>query len=92
VSGHTPGDQLDLDAIEKRAHRLAYAANTQTQRIVGEKDVPALVAEVRRLRALVGSGDLVEDGRRLASWRDDLLAAGVDPGELEVPLARGDRP
>lgn len=31
--------------------------------------------------------DLMENGRRLASERDDLIAAGVDPTELVVPLA-----
>lgn len=29
---------------------------------------------------------LAENGRRLASTRDDLIAAGVDPAELPVPL------
>lgn len=29
---------------------------------------------------------LAENGRRLASQRDDLIAAGVDPAELPVPL------
>lgn len=28
---------------------------------------------------------LVEQGRRLASLRDDFIAQGVDPGELEIP-------
>lgn len=31
--------------------------------------------------------NLVEDGRRLASERDDLIASGVDPSSLLVPLA-----
>lgn len=31
--------------------------------------------------------ELVEEGRRLASRRDDLIAAGVDPDLLEVPLS-----
>lgn len=30
---------------------------------------------------------LTEQGRRLASERDDLIAQGVDPAELIVPLA-----
>jgi hypothetical protein len=29
---------------------------------------------------------LAENGRRLASQRDDLIASGVDPAELPVPL------
>lgn len=31
--------------------------------------------------------DLLEEGRQLASERDDLIADGVDPAELKVPLA-----
>lgn len=30
---------------------------------------------------------LTEEGRRLASQRDDLIAQGVDPADLAVPLA-----
>lgn len=30
---------------------------------------------------------LLEEGRRLASERESLIAAGVDPAELDVPLA-----
>lgn len=33
--------------------------------------------------------DLAEQGRRLASERDDLIAKGVDPSTLEVPLRPG---
>jgi len=35
----------------------------------------------------IDRGSLLEQGRRLASERDDLIARGVDPGELLVPLA-----
>lgn len=31
--------------------------------------------------------ELMENGRRLASERDDLIAAGVDPADLIVPIA-----
>lgn len=31
--------------------------------------------------------DLMEEGRRLASQRDDLIAQGIDPAELAIPLA-----
>lgn len=31
--------------------------------------------------------DLTEQGRRLASQRDDLIAQGVDPSDLAVPIA-----
>lgn len=34
--------------------------------------------------------DLMESGRRLASKRDDLIAAGIDPADLVVPLAPTD--
>lgn len=30
---------------------------------------------------------LLEEGRRLATRRDDLIAAGVDPADLLIPLA-----
>lgn len=33
---------------------------------------------------------LVEEGRRLASERDDLIARGVDPAQLDVPRIPGD--
>jgi hypothetical protein len=32
---------------------------------------------------------LAEEGRRLASQREDLIAQGVDPAELEIPLHPG---
>lgn len=32
-------------------------------------------------------GEFLENGRRLASERDDLIAAGVDPNDLVIPLA-----
>jgi hypothetical protein len=32
----------------------------------------------------------VERGRRVASEREDLIAAGVDPSELVIPLAPDD--
>lgn len=31
--------------------------------------------------------ELMEEGRRLASERDDLIADGIDPAELLIPLA-----
>jgi hypothetical protein len=36
--------------------------------------------------------DLLEYGRWLASWREDLIAQGVDPAELAVPLAPPEEP
>ena len=52
------GDELDLDAVEGRARALTYAlgrdhigAVASFGHTVGDQDVPALVAEVRRLRA-----------------------------------------
>lgn len=33
-----------------------------------------------------GEVSLAEEGRRLASQRDDLIAAGADPRDLLVPL------
>lgn len=37
-------------------------------------------------RTDVDSFSLAETGRRLASERDDLIALGVDPAELEIPV------
>ena len=31
--------------------------------------------------------DLLEEGRKLASQRDNLIAQGVDPADLAIPLA-----
>jgi len=38
------------------------------------------------------SGDLAEQGRRLASEREDLIAQGVNPADLMVPLHPGPVP
>lgn len=40
-----------------------------------------------RLHHLCSEASTVETGRRLASERDDLIAAGADPSELIVPLS-----
>jgi hypothetical protein len=51
--------------------------------------VPTLdyCANCNALPAVPGSRDeLAEEGRRLASEREDLIAAGVNPAELAVPL------
>lgn len=37
-------------------------------------------------QAITEKADLAEQGRRLASEREDLIAAGVDPALLEIPL------
>jgi hypothetical protein len=44
------------------------------------------MAEWRRLLRARHAA-LLEEGRRLASDRDDLIARGVDPAELPIPLA-----
>lgn len=38
-------------------------------------------------RHLTETADLMENGRRLASERDDLIASGIDPADLLVPKA-----
>lgn len=38
----------------------------------------------------MGYNALVEQGRRLASERDDLITSGVDPADLLIPRAPGD--
>ena len=35
---------------------------------------------------------MLEEGRRLASWREDLIADGVDPADLLIPTAPAPRP
>lgn len=47
---------------------------------------------VRRRRQVKDQLDLIESGRRLASERESLIAAGVDPADLAIPLAPKDRP
>ena len=88
-------DPIDLDAIEARAKDASAAIFAGDWFVVqrgaaarlAREDVPALLVEVRRLRALVDVPDTIrEEGRRLASKRDDLIAAGVDPADLDVPL------
>jgi hypothetical protein len=49
------------------------------------REAAALRRENRRLRAR--EAELLEEGRRLASERESLVAAGADPAALEVPLA-----
>ena len=51
-------DELDLDAIEARADAMRYGKQSRIAMRLAREDVPALVAEVRRLRALVPSPDL----------------------------------
>lgn len=47
------GDPIDLDAIEARADDFPRYGLTGSDRQLIDEDVPALVAEVRRLRDLV---------------------------------------
>jgi hypothetical protein len=66
VSGHTPGDQLDLDAIEAKAARLGAPDQSddglQMSAIQLAMKVPALVAEVRQLRQWKAEALPVMDG------------------------------
>jgi hypothetical protein len=58
--------------------------------LVGLVAAGTVVRSVRRVNAgRAQSRDVVslaEEGRRLASQRDDLIAAGVDPAQLAIPL------
>ncbi|ROS28895.1 hypothetical protein EDF22_0626 [Rathayibacter sp. PhB127] len=43
-------EEIDLDAIEQRASEAEWGESHIALALVVEKDVPALIAEVRRLR------------------------------------------
>lgn len=67
------------------------SAQRMGRRAVGvEKDERYAETIAKRLQqpalVVLESQDLAEQGRRLASEREDLVAAGVDPAQLEVPL------
>ncbi len=53
------------------------------ERLESILDDPALLAATET----TPSEDLLEKGRRLASWREDLIARGVDPRDLLVPIS-----
>lgn len=88
-----------LEAID----RVAEGSGVPTHQLMtpdgGYVAAPVLVALANVQIALLaqpsvgtcGVADCVdhalEDGRRLASQRDDLIAQGVDPADLDVPLA-----
>jgi hypothetical protein len=54
------------------------------------KDAESGAALVARFDPTPSAEDLAEQGRRLASRRDDLVAQGIDPAGLEVPLHPGE--
>lgn len=82
------GDRLDLDAIEERAMKFAkaaavaehvggpYGANAAARESAA--DVPALLAEVERLRALIAAG-LAVDTIHLEGGQD--IRAAVERGD-----------
>lgn len=77
-----------IDAEAEAAHRwpMPYP---QPQNAAQRRD--NLVRSALRLGFIEGAAwfelrALGEEGRRLASEREDLIAAGVDPSLLEVPL------
>jgi hypothetical protein len=58
-----------------------------------DDDATRRAARERRLSRLgPGPLDLAEEGRRLASQRDDLIAEGADPAALDVPVHPADWP
>lgn len=64
--------QIDLTPTpEQRAEQIEFARESQRRRVAV---------------TMTGQGDLAEQGRRLASEREELIAQGVNPAELEVPL------
>lgn len=81
------------------AQEMLEAAQAECIRL--ERELAAVKAECRemvdaqivrgnalaeQLTAALAVPDLAEQGRRLASEREDLVAAGVDPAVLAVPL------
>lgn len=52
-----------------------------------EDELPAHIAESEQDPEYAA---LAEQGRRSASERDDLIAAGVDPAELAIPIHPAD--
>lgn len=52
-----------------------------------DEDAEARAAVWRSIPSTFAEVDLMEQGRRLASQRDNLIAQGVDPSDLDVPLA-----
>ena len=87
---------LALIVHAARAHRRRHPRARYSIRYEGPRGV--LIAEQEMTeaqlhdvavlaRGLVGWRDDRDEGRALASRRDDLIAQGVDPRELLVPLA-----
>lgn len=78
--------QTDL-ADEKRRHaRLRAGVKALAGDIsgYGRLDWPA---HLTALLSDTPTGDLTEQGRALASQRDNLIARGVNPAELAIPIA-----
>jgi hypothetical protein len=78
-----------------RAHRRRHPRGRWRIRYEGPRAAPMtcdgcdqtdVVSPTDDGRALLCQGCLHEQGRVLASERDDLIAQGVDPRELRIPL------
>ena len=84
-----------LAGVEALCQRAAQEWEHNTYHPPTECVVPILDPRaVRVIRAALAidteAADLMEQGRRLAGQRDDLIAAGAHPADLEVPLAPRD--
>lgn len=80
------------DEVAAMAPPIRGDALTGDQDEDPESDTFRAIWQMLRDRADAAAADpsLTEQGRRLASERSDLIAAGADPADLEVPLAGGE--
>lgn len=74
--------------VEHRAagDRVALMFEANTSPYGAESSVHRAKARVAVATDVI-TAQLVEQGRQLASQREALIAVGIDPGELAVPIA-----
>lgn len=76
----------ELAAIDHRRGDLSRSQYIRVAAVGRQPDPPSLTHRADGPEPPV-QPNLLEQGRRLASERDDLIANGVDPSELHIPLA-----
>lgn len=90
--GIDQGDEMGIaflsDPGEDRVQYDLHSEDDASYIGLFERDVHELHGPITVLHES-GDRSLAEQGRRLASQRDDLIAAGVDPSQLEIPLHPG---
>lgn len=85
--------RADHNWLGQRA-RVAINAYAQGRRIdpTAEPELAAILYfHLIEIIDQVERNDLAEAGRRLANRRDDLIAAGVNPADLAIPIHPDDR-